>query len=131
MSVSEIVPHDPLCQAWYQSSATTPSVQDSGNPQEAQGAGQFSQILQSLGTDLQSGNLENAQQDFAQLQQTLQGINQAQGHHRHHHGHGRADAGQPTRADGSPEATTATATSVLSTAVGGISPSQPVTTTAS
>ena len=47
-------------------------------------------MLNTLGQDLQSGNLSQAQQDFQQLQQGLQadGTQQASGQHRHHHHHG-------------------------------------------
>ncbi|MBM2884274.1 hypothetical protein [Chromobacterium amazonense] len=50
----------------------------------------ISSLLNTLGQDLQSGNLSQAQQAFQQLQQGLQQANGAQageGGHRHHHHH--------------------------------------------
>ena len=46
-----------------------------------------------LGTDLQSGNLQAAQQDFTAIQQTAQqNSGQIQGHHRRHHHHSESSA---------------------------------------
>jgi len=47
------------------------------------------QAFQSLGKDLQSGNLTAAQQDFATIQQSAQQAQASgQAHHGHHHHHG-------------------------------------------
>ena len=60
------------------------------------------QAFQSLGKDLQSGNLSAAQQDFAAIQQSAQ-QSQASGqaHHGHHHHHSGGDSSS-TRARPSP-----------------------------
>jgi hypothetical protein len=59
------------------------------NSQTSGGTGNsVSSLLNTLGQDLQSGNLSQAQQAFQQLQQGLQQANGAQaseGGHRHHH----------------------------------------------
>jgi hypothetical protein len=54
--------------------------------------------FQTLGQDLQAGNLSAAQSDFATIQQDVQqGSGQAGGHHHHHHGGGGgASTQQPT-----------------------------------
>ncbi len=59
------------------------------------GSGTVAQQFAQLGQDLQSGNLQAAQQDYTNIQQTAQqggaqnGVQQAGGHHRHgHHHHG-------------------------------------------
>ena len=63
--------------------ASTTGTTTAGTPSVAQ---QFAQ----LGQDLQSGNLQAAQQDYTNLQQTAQqnGARQVGGHHRGHHHHG-------------------------------------------
>lgn len=48
----------------------------------AQGTGPFAQALAQIGKDLQSKDLDGAQQALSSLQQQQQ----ARGHHRHHHG---------------------------------------------
>jgi hypothetical protein len=128
MSVSSVTSNDLLYQTLCPANDTTTSAQNTANSQGTQDASKFSQILQSLGTDLQSGNVQTAQQDLAQLQQALQGIKSAKGHHHHHHsptsGNSQiANVGQATSLQG----TTTIASNVLSTAVGGISP-QAITT---
>ncbi|MEN7431873.1 hypothetical protein VA599_14025 [Chromobacterium sp. TRC.1.1.SA] len=75
------------------SSSTDPfaAVNSSQTSNGASSAGSsISSLLNTLGQDLQSGNLSQAQQDFQQLQQGLQadGTQQASGQHRHHHHHG-------------------------------------------
>ena len=50
----------------------------------AQGTGPFAQALQQIGQDLQSGDLRDAQQALASLQQQQQ----AHGYHHHHGGGG-------------------------------------------
>ncbi len=130
MSVSNVTSNDLLYQTLYQTNNTSSSSQNTVNTQgtqAAQGAGSFSQILQNLGTDLQSGNMTNAQQDFAQLQQLLTTVGNVQGHHHHRHGHGHdkgntqtAAAVQPVQVAGS-QGTTSTGSNVLTTAVSGIS----------
>jgi outer membrane protein assembly factor BamD (BamD/ComL family) len=54
------------------------------------GATSVAQQFAQLGQDLQSGNLQAAQQDYTNLQQTAQqnGAQQVGGHHRGHHHHG-------------------------------------------
>ena len=50
------------------------------------------QAFQSLGKDLQAGNLSAAQQDFANIQQSAQQAQVAgQAHHSHHHHHAGGD----------------------------------------
>ena len=130
MSVSNVTSNDLLYQTLYQTNNTSSSSQNTvitQGTQAAQGAGSFSQILQNLGTDLQSGNMTNAQQDFAQLQQLLTTVGNVQGHHHHRHGHGHdkgntqtAAAVQPVQVAGS-QGTTSTGSNVLTTAVSGIS----------
>ncbi len=98
MSISSINSNNQLYQTLYQTqnsalnSLATPSSTSSQSTQGTQAASSFTQMLQTLGTDLQSGNLQSAQQDFTQLQQLLQGIGSNQNgsqtqvhHHRHHH----------------------------------------------
>ena len=50
----------------------------------------IAKAFQTLGQDLQAGNLAASQTDFAAIQQNAQQQNsgQAQGHHHHHHGGG-------------------------------------------
>src|SRR5215470_1948756 len=58
----------------------------------AQGNGPFAQALQQIGQDLQSGDLGDAQQAMAALQQQQQ----AHGHHHHHGGvSGASNSTQP------------------------------------
>jgi hypothetical protein len=132
MSISGVTSNDLLYQL-YQSSNAASSTQNATNTQAAQSSSPFDQILQSLGTDLQSGNLQNSQQDFAKLQQALQGINQVHGHHHHHkHGSGanQANSGQTTQT-ASTAGATPTASNLLSTAVSGITQNQAATTSTS
>src|SRR5271156_3370533 len=61
--------------------------------QNGNGRGKFQQIqseFQQLGQDLQAGNLTQAQQDYATIQQDFQQQQQGAGqvHHHHHHGGG-------------------------------------------
>src|SRR3984957_383704 len=74
--------------------ATTPTTTTGATPTGTTSAAQ--QFAQ-LGQDMQSGNLQAAQQDYSNLQQTAQqnGAQQVGGHHHHgHHGHGGES--QPT-----------------------------------
>src|SRR5271169_6053874 len=59
--------------------STNPAATASNNP--------LLQAFAQLGQDLQSGNLQGAQQDFTNLQQDLQQTSSQQvgGHHHHHH----------------------------------------------
>jgi hypothetical protein len=69
------------------SGSTNASGASSSNP--------ILQAFQSLGKDLQSGNLTAAQQDFATIQQSAQqaqASGQAHHGHHHHHGDGSGDA---------------------------------------
>jgi hypothetical protein len=59
----------------------------------AQGTGPLAQALQQIGQDLQSGDLADAQQALASLQQQQQ----AHGHHHHHHGGGISDPSNSTQ----------------------------------
>jgi hypothetical protein len=132
MSISGVTSNDILNQL-YQSSNVTSATQNATNSQATQSSSPFDQILQSLGTDLQSGNLQNSQQDFAKLQQALQGISQVHSHHHHHkHGSGanQANSGQATQTASS-TGTTQTGSNVLSTAVSGITQNQAATTSTS
>jgi outer membrane protein assembly factor BamD (BamD/ComL family) len=54
------------------------------------GTGTVAQQFAQLGQDLQSGNLQAAQQDYSNIQQAAQqnGVQQAGGHHHGHHHHG-------------------------------------------
>jgi outer membrane protein assembly factor BamD (BamD/ComL family) len=65
---------------------TTPTTTATTTTGTASTAQQFAQ----LGQDLQSGNLQAAQQDYTNLQQSAQpnGAQQVRGHHRGHHHHG-------------------------------------------
>src|SRR5271163_3463119 len=61
------------------------------------GQGKFQQIqseFQQLGQDLQAGNLTQAQQDYATLQQYFQQQQQGAGQVHHHHHHGGGGDGQ-------------------------------------
>jgi hypothetical protein len=122
MSIASISSNDLLYQTLRQTNNTATSTQNTANVQGTQDSSQFSQILQSLNTDLQSGNLQNAQQDFAQLQQALNGLSNVQGHPHHHHKHasGNSQATNTAQA-GSSQGTAQTASPVLSTAVTGVS----------
>ncbi len=59
----------------------------------AQGTGPLAQALQQIGQDLQSGDLADAQQALASLQQQQQ----AHGHHHHHHSGGISDPSNSTQ----------------------------------
>jgi hypothetical protein len=62
----------------------------------------IAKAFQQLGTDLQSGNLTAAQQDFSTIKQDLQGAEQSvQGHHHHHHGGGDQDSASSTSSSSS------------------------------
>src|SRR5271156_4388665 len=66
--------------------------------QNGNGRGKFQQIqseFQQLGQDLQAGNLTQAQQDYATIQQDFQQQQQGAGqvHHHHHHGGGGGQQG--------------------------------------
>ncbi len=66
--------------------STTSSTSANSNP--------ILQAFQSLGQDLQSGNLTAAQQDFATIQQSAQQAQASgQAHHGHHHHHTGGSAG--------------------------------------
>ncbi len=70
-----------------QSSATSTSA--SGTSATTSSSNPILQAFQSLGQDLQSGNLSAAQQDFATIQQSAQQAQASgQAHHGHHHHHG-------------------------------------------
>ncbi len=109
MSVSPIASNAPL-----NINATTQALQ---------------QDFQNLGTALQSGNISNAQQSFAQLLQDKQNVNQqqgptqTQGHHHHHHNHAtgnqQANASQTSPTNSSQETTQ----NVLVSALTGVSQS--------
>jgi len=60
------------------------------------------QAFAQLGQDLQSGNLQGAQQDFTNLQQDLQqnSSQQVGGHHHHHHHH--AESSQSSSSSSQP-----------------------------
>ena len=65
------------------------------------GATTIAQQFTQLGQDLQSGNLQAAQQDYTNLQQAVQrtGTQQPEGHHRaHHHEHGDWQSASSTSA---------------------------------
>jgi len=128
MSVSGISSNDQIYQMLYQTqNSTLNSVnsQSASNLQSTQGTqstSSFEQMMQSLGTDLQSGNLQNTQQDFNQLQQLLQGAGSAQNtsqtqvkhHHHHHHGGGSGSANSSTSASSNDTSTTSSSTAAAS-----------------
>ena len=68
-------------------SGAGPSAAANTNTAAATSNSPLLQAFTQLGQDLQSGNLQGAQQDFTNLQQDLQQISSQQvgGHHRHHH----------------------------------------------
>jgi outer membrane protein assembly factor BamD (BamD/ComL family) len=66
--------------------ATTANTSTSTNP--------VAQAFAQLGQDLQSGNLQGAQQDLATVQQDLQNAGQQVGGHHHHHHHHHAVSSQ-------------------------------------
>jgi outer membrane protein assembly factor BamD (BamD/ComL family) len=76
--------------------ATTPATTVATTPTTTTGAATttgattVAQQFAQLGQDLQSGNLQGAQQDYTNLQQAAQqnGAQQVGGHHRGHHHHG-------------------------------------------
>jgi hypothetical protein len=75
----------------FGASSTTTSASPTGATSSAS-SNPILQAFQSLGKDLQSGNLSAAQQDFATIQQSAQQA-QASGHahHGHHHHHAGSD----------------------------------------
>jgi hypothetical protein len=66
----------------------------------AQGNGPFAQALQQIGQDLKSGDLKDAQQALASLQQQQQ----AHGHHHHHGGGGISGTSDPSQTQNSANA---------------------------
>jgi hypothetical protein len=66
----------------------------------AQGNGPFAQALQQIGQDLKSGDLKDAQQALASLQQQQQ----ARGHHHHHGGGGISGTSDPSQTQNSTNA---------------------------
>jgi outer membrane protein assembly factor BamD (BamD/ComL family) len=60
------------------------------------GTGTLAQAFAQLGQDLQSGNLQAAQQDYTNLQQGVQQSvgQQVGGHHHHHHAGGAQNSSQ-------------------------------------
>jgi outer membrane protein assembly factor BamD (BamD/ComL family) len=68
-------------------SGAGPSAAANTNTAAATSNSPLLQAFTQLGQDLQSGNLQGAQQDFTNLQQGVQQISSQQvgGHHRHHH----------------------------------------------
>lgn len=112
--------------------STASSANTGTNPLEANGANQFNQILQGLSSDIQSGNLQNAQQDLTKLQQALHDINQIQSHHHHrHHAKGNSQtASQQTAAESLSVSQLQPASNATLTAVNAMSQSQAASTTA-
>ncbi len=73
------------------SSATTTAAPTGATPSST--SNPILQAFQSLGKDLQSGNLTAAQQDFATIQQSAQQAQASgQAHHGHHHHHSGGDS---------------------------------------
>ena len=107
MSISGINSNNQTDQMWFQSqlgalgaaSSSNSSTTTSASSQNTQSVSSFDQLMQTLGNDLQSGNLKSAQQDFSQLQQLNQNssgtqtANATQGHHHHHHHFGGSKGG--------------------------------------
>src|ERR1700722_10189487 len=81
-SLAQQLPKGGQLSATSTSASGTSAATSSSNP--------ILQAFQSLGQDLQSGNLSAAQQDFATIQQSAQQAQASgQAHHGHHHHHAR------------------------------------------
>ena len=95
-----------------QSGATAPSTATA--PNTAASNNSVVQAFAQLGQDLQSGNLQGAQQDFANLQQDAQqnSSQQVGGHHGHHHHH--AESSQSSTSSSSQQSSINQAFSSLS-----------------
>ena len=148
MSVSGISSNDQILQMLYQTqnstlnSVNSQSASNSQSTKGTQSTSSFEQMMQSLGTDLQSGNLQSAQQDFNQLQQLLQGAGSAQNtgqtqvrHHHHHHGgngNGNANTSNSTTVSSSSTAAASFLSNSVQTpqAVSSVSQGQSTSTTA-
>jgi outer membrane protein assembly factor BamD (BamD/ComL family) len=76
--------------------AATPAATTSTNP--------VVQAFAQLGQDLQSGNLQGAQQDFTNLQQDLSqsSSQQVEGHHGHHHHHAESSQSSSSSSQSNP-----------------------------
>jgi len=91
------------------------------SPQSALSA--LAQDFQTLGQDLQSGNLSGAQQAFSQIQQAAQqatqsGATQSGGHHHRHHSHGSSSSGASSNGSSSGSASSASELQALLAALG-------------
>ena len=80
--------------------------QSSGSSTSSQNS--FQQFLQQIGTDLQNGDIQSAQQALGNLEQTAQ-ASKVGGHH-HHHGGGGAGAIQASTTTTSADTTTSGST---------------------
>ena len=144
MSVSGISSNDQIFKMLYQTqnstlnSVNSQSASNSQSTKGTQSTSSFEQMMQNLGTDLQSGNLQSAQQDFNQLQQLLQGAGSAQNtsqtqvHHHHHHHGGNANTSNSTTASSSSTAAASFLSNSVQTpqAVSTVSQGQSTSTTA-
>ncbi|MGA7527548.1 MAG: hypothetical protein WBW11_10025, partial [Pseudolabrys sp.] len=72
-------------------------LQHAGIVTRSSGQWAFAQALQQIGQDLKSGDLKDAQQALASLQQQQQ----AHGHHRHHGGGGISGTSDPSQTQNS------------------------------
>jgi len=84
-----------------QAASSSSSATSSTNSGASASSNPILQAFQSLGQDLQSGNLSAAQQDFATIQQSAQQAQASgQAHHGHHHHHAggssNSDSSSPT-----------------------------------
>ena len=73
--------------------------------QSGSGQNQFATDLSALGQALQSGNVTQAQQAFAKLQQDMQSVQGQHHHHRHHHGSSSTQSTNSTTSNSSAQST--------------------------
>jgi hypothetical protein len=77
-------------------------VNSSSNPVLPSSAAlKINQDLNTLGSNLKSGDISGAQQAYASLQQDFQSSNSAPQVHQHHHHHGEGESSQNSTASGS------------------------------
>ena len=81
----------------FGASSATSATSATGSTAATSSSNPVLQAFQSLGKDLQSGNLSAAQQDFAAIQQSAQQAQSSgQAHHGHHHHHSGGDSSSST-----------------------------------
>lgn len=85
------------------------------NVQSGSGQNQFSTDLSTLGKAIQNGDVTQAQNAFATLQQDMQSVQGQHHHHHHHHGSGSTQSTDSTTSNASSQSTNGSGQSQFAT----------------